>query len=95
MAFAGAPKLKRNGEIITYVDPDTQEAKVLYEWSPAGANKALETLMRHRGMLTDRHQVEHHDVVYTLDLGAELDHADEQRCDATQRRGGKEAPEAK
>jgi hypothetical protein len=34
--------------------------------------RVLALLMRHRGMLTDRHQVEHHDVVYTLDLGAEL-----------------------
>lgn len=58
--------------IITLCRPDAQESKVLYEWSPSGANKALETLMRHRGMLTDRHQVEHTDVVYTLDLGDSL-----------------------
>jgi hypothetical protein len=40
-----------------------------WEWSPAGANKVLELHLRHRGMLTDRHQVEHTDVVYQLDLG--------------------------
>jgi hypothetical protein len=38
------------------------------------AVKCLELLLRHRGMLNDRHQIEMSGaVVYTLDLGAELD----------------------
>jgi hypothetical protein len=54
--------------------PDNKKSQVLYKWSPSGANKALETLFRHRGMLTDRHEVQQSGaVVYTLDLGAELD----------------------
>lgn len=32
---------------------------VIYDWSPSGANRALEQLMKVRGMLTDRQQVEH------------------------------------
>jgi hypothetical protein len=32
---------------------------VIYDWSPNGANRALELLFRARGMLTDRAKVEH------------------------------------
>lgn len=45
----GEPKVLRDGSIAT-----DDEGKVIMEWSPTGANKALELLGRHLAMFTDR-----------------------------------------
>lgn len=37
------------------------------------ANKALENLAKHRGMLTEKHEVQHIGTVYTLSLDKDLD----------------------
>lgn len=58
----------QNGKLVGYVDPITGEGKIVTESQLGAANKALETLMRHRGMLTDRHEVETGPTLYTLDL---------------------------
>lgn len=66
-AMEEVPKVS-NGKLVGYVDPVTGEGKIVTEVELGAANKALETLMRHRGMLTDRHEVETGPTIYTLDL---------------------------
>ncbi|HEY5989108.1 MAG TPA: terminase small subunit [Streptosporangiaceae bacterium] len=83
-AMAGSPKVNANGELVTVTEHYGHTAgedcgedcrtTALYEWNAAGANQALQTLMRHRGMLVDRQEqkVEGQMVHYTVS-GADLD----------------------
>jgi phage terminase small subunit len=52
-ALIGAPKVDKDGNAI-YVD-----GQPIYEWNPAGVNKALELLGKHRGMFIERSVVDH------------------------------------
>lgn len=71
-AFAGAPKVTRDGEPITVDD------ERIMEWNPTGAVKFLELLAKVTGALVDRTQVDvTGEVVYTLTLDRELDEADD------------------
>ena len=51
-AMTGAPKVDRHGF------PIIVDGQMVMEWSPAGANKALELLMRHAGMLVESQKIE-------------------------------------
>lgn len=74
-SFEGSPRTDRNGAPV-YVKIDG-ETRLIYDWSPSGANKALETLAKHLGLLVERHQVEATgDYVFTLKLDRELDDDD-------------------
>lgn len=69
-SMAGAPKIHNGVPVLMLVDGEWQ---TINEWSPSGANKALELLGRHLGMHVERHQIEGMgDVVYTLELDREL-----------------------
>lgn len=70
-SMAGSPKIHQGVPVLILVDGEWQ---TINEWSPSGANKALELLGRHLGMHVERHKIEMDgEVVYTLDLGRELD----------------------
>ena len=69
-AFHGAPKVTREGKAITV------SGVPIMEWSPAGATRAVELLMKHLGISgTERHEIEvtgETAVVYRLKLDREL-----------------------
>lgn len=66
-AIAGAPKTNRDGE------PIEVDGVRVHDWSPSGANRALELLGKELGMFVDRAEVHTvGDVVYTLDMGGAL-----------------------
>ena len=52
-ALIGAPKVDKDG------NPIVVDGEMIYEWNPAGVNKALELLGKHRGMFIDRAEVNH------------------------------------
>lgn len=68
-AYEGAPKVTRDGEIIR--GPDGEP---VMEWSPSGATKPLELLMKHLGIGgAEQHEVVvSGEVVYTLTLDRQL-----------------------
>lgn len=71
-SMEGAPKVTRDGQPIRVI-VDGEEILVR-EWSPSGANKALETLAKHLGLLVERTQIEvSGEVVYTLQLDRVLE----------------------
>lgn len=65
------PKTFHGG--VVQVEDENGQRHTVFEIDAASANRAIETLMKHRGMFTERHQVEHSGTVYTLDLGNELE----------------------
>lgn len=73
-AFDGAPKVTRDGKIIR-----DEDGEPIYEWSPSGATKPLELLMRHLGLGAEHHEIEvSGEVVYTLTLDRELPEQDDE-----------------
>jgi hypothetical protein len=63
----GTPKTTSTGA------PVTIDGEMVFDWSPSGANKALELMAKHLGMQVEKH--EHTvvgDIVYTLNLDREL-----------------------
>lgn len=63
-ALTGAPKVDKDG------DPIEIDGVRIVDWSPAGANRALELIGKELGMFVDRSEVHTTgDVVYTLDMG--------------------------
>ena len=75
-SFQGAPRTDRDGKPVR-VEVDGERIMV-FDWSPSGANKALELLGRHLGMNVERHEVAvTGDVVYTLTLDRELPSLDD------------------
>ncbi len=50
-AYEGAPKTDRDGRAV-FVD-----GVLIMEWSPPGATRALELLMKHRGMFIERVEI--------------------------------------
>lgn len=72
-AFDGAPKVTRDGKIIR-----DEDGVPIVEWSPSGATKPLELLMRHLGLGKESHEIEiSGEVVYTLTLDRELPEQDD------------------
>ena len=66
-SMVGSPRTDRNGAVIRVLVGD--EEVMLMDWSPSGANKALELLAKHLGMTVDRLEVSvEGGVVYTLNL---------------------------
>lgn len=67
-AFDGAPKVDREG------NPIVVDGAPIIEWSPSGATKPLELLMKQLGLASpERHDVTvSGEVVYTLTLDREL-----------------------
>ena len=66
-SLVGTPKTTSTGQ------PVIVDGQQVFDWSPSGANKALETLAKHLGMQVEKH--EHTvvgDIVYTLNLDREL-----------------------
>lgn len=79
-SLVGAPRTSSTGK-LHYATDDDGNRFAISDWSPSGANKALELLMKHLGIAPDRHELEIvGDVVYTLeidrDLGEDADTAD-------------------
>ena len=54
-SLVGLPRTDRDGKRVR-VEVDG-EATMVYDWSPAGANKALEQLAKHLGMQVERKEV--------------------------------------
>lgn len=70
-AIEGAPKVDKDGDIVR-----GEDGEPIREWSPSGANKALELIGKAHGMWVDRAAIDlGATVVYTLDLGSPLDDA--------------------
>ncbi len=66
-SLAGLPRTDRDGKPVR-VEVDG-ESIMVYDWSPAGANKALEQLAKHLGMQVERKEVSiSGGVVYQLSL---------------------------
>ena len=69
-SYQGAPKTDKGEPIVVTVDG---ERIVVYDWSPAGATRALELIMKQEGMLVDR--VEHEggvELVVRIEADADL-----------------------
>ena len=67
-SMAGLPRTDRDGDVIHVVVGG--EEVMLMDWSPSGANKALELLAKHLGMTVERSEISIDGaVVYTMDLG--------------------------
>jgi hypothetical protein len=80
VAMTPTPQTYR-GDAVRISDDDGN-TRMLTDIDGGVAIRAIELLMRHRSMLTDRHQVEHTDVVYTLDLGDGLRASENQSDDS-------------
>lgn len=71
-AIQPTPVLHR-GEVVIVTDPDTGRETILTEINAGAATKAIELLMRHRGMLVERAEIKvDESVTYTLTLDREL-----------------------
>lgn len=73
-ALAGAPKTDREGRAVLV------DGEQIFEWSPGGATRPLELLMKHLGISgVEKHEVtvSGGPVVYTLKLDRELPEDDE------------------
>ena len=73
-SIAGTPKTTSTGQ------PVIVDGEMVFDWSPSGANKALELLAKHLGMQVEKH--EHTvvgDIVYTLNLDRELPENEENK----------------
>ena len=74
-AFEGSPKVTRDGKVIEV------DGVPLVDWSPTGATRPIELLMKHLGMFAaERVEIsgaEGMPVVYTLTLDRELPELDD------------------
>ena len=62
-SLEGTPKTTSTGQ------PVIVDGEQVRDWSPSGANKALETLAKHLGMQVEKHgHTVVGDIVYTLNL---------------------------